>query len=115
MVEHSGAGYCHFPDDKDSGYDSRYFAGLVSERMVTKRIRGREMIVWEVRNKNIRNEPLDCRVYATGALEIFNPDLAKHAARMAGIHIPEKQKETSQVLKRKTSPRVKLLRSGVRM
>lgn len=115
MTEKPGAGFCHFPDDKDSGYDTRYFAGLVSERMITKRIRGREQIVWEVRNKNVRNEPLDCRVYATGALEIFNPDLAKHAARMAGIHIPENKKETSQVLKRKTSPRVKLLRSGVRM
>lgn len=115
MTEKTGAGYCHFPDDKNLGYDSRYFAGLVSERMITKRVRGRDVIVWEQRNKNIRNEPLDCRVYASGAIEIFNPDLAKHAARRAGVHIPERQKETSQVLKKIATPRVKLLRSGIRV
>ena len=63
------------------GYDTPYFKGLVSERMVIKRIRGKERIEWEPRSKGIRNEPLDVRVYATGALEIYNPDLEKRRER----------------------------------
>ena len=32
------------------------------------------MITQEPRSADIRNEPLDARVYATGALELFNPN-----------------------------------------
>jgi phage terminase large subunit GpA-like protein len=83
-VERPGPGYCHFPIDPKTnhrGYDAPYFKGLLSERMVVKRIRGRERIEWEPRSKGIRNEPLDVRVYATGALEILNPDLEKRRER----------------------------------
>ena len=73
-------GYCHFPKDKSTGYDEVYFAGLLSERMTIKRDRGREAVRWELRQGNIRNEPLDCRVYAMGAYEILNPDMRKYAA-----------------------------------
>ena len=73
-------GYCHFPDDKSTGYDEIYFAGLLSERMVMKRVNGREVIRWEQRDTKTRNEPLDCRVYAIGAFEIFSPDLKRYAA-----------------------------------
>ena len=73
-------GYCHFPARKDTGYDEVYFAGLLSERMVIRRSRGREVVRWEVRQDKARNEPLDCRVYAMGAFEILNPDLRKYAA-----------------------------------
>lgn len=72
-------GYCHFPSGGRSGYDEIYFAGLLSERMVIKRSRGREVVRWELRDDKTRNEPLDCRVYAMGAFEILNPDLRKHA------------------------------------
>ena len=80
-VERPGPGYCHFPREIKLGYDETYFKGLVSERMVTKRVRGKERIVWEPRSKNARNEPLDIRVYATGALEILNPDLERRKER----------------------------------
>ena len=73
-------GYCHFPKDKSTGYDEIYFAGLLSERMVIKRGRGRELVRWELRDTKTRNEPLDCRVYAMGAYEILNPDLRRYAA-----------------------------------
>ncbi len=76
-VEKHGAGYCHFPLDAKNGhrgYDSVYFKGLLSERMVVKRVKGRDTITWEPRSPGIRNEPLDTRVYATGALELFNPN-----------------------------------------
>jgi phage terminase large subunit GpA-like protein len=49
--------------------------------MVIKRVRGKERIEWEPRAKGIRNEPLDVRVYATGALEILNPDLERRGER----------------------------------
>lgn len=80
-TERPGPGYCHFPKKQELGYDKQYFAGLVSERMVVERVRGKERIKWEQRSKNIRNEPLDVRVYATGALEILNPDLVRRKER----------------------------------
>ena len=83
-VERPGPGYCHFPlevKNNHRGYDAPYFRGLVSERMVIKRVRGKERIEWEPRSKGIRNEPLDVRVYATGALEIYNPDLERRRER----------------------------------
>jgi len=76
-------GYCHFPKDKSTGYDEVYFAGLLSERMNLRRDGGREYVRWEVRDRNTRNEPLDCRVYAMGAFEILNPDLRKYAGANA--------------------------------
>lgn len=70
-------GYCHFPAGGKRGYDEEYFHGLMSERMVIKRVGGQERVTWEQRSARVRNEPLDCRVYATGALEILNPDLSR--------------------------------------
>ena len=46
--------------------------------MVVKRVKGRDTITWEPRSVGIRNEPLDTRVYATGALELFNPNFEMH-------------------------------------
>ena len=86
-VERPGPGYCHFPLEAKTGhrgYDPAYFKGLLSERMVMKRVRGRDTITWEPRSPGIRNEPLDARVYATGALELFNPNLEMHRQRRAG-------------------------------
>ena len=87
-IENHGAGYCHFPLDVKNGhrgYDEVYFKGLLSERMIIKRVRGRETITWEPRSKGIRNEPLDTRIYATGALELFNPNFEKHLSRRTEI------------------------------
>ena len=85
-VEHQGAGYCHFPLDakhNHRGYDAVYFKGLLSERMVVKRVKGKDTITWETRSPGLRNEPLDTRVYATGALELLNPNFEMHRQRRA--------------------------------
>ena len=82
-IEQPGAGYCHFPINENRGYDAVYFKGLLSERMVVKRVRGRNTTTWEPRAKGLRNEPLDTRVYATGALEIINPNLDRRAIERA--------------------------------
>ena len=120
-VESRGAGYCHFPLDAKHGhrgYDAAYFKGLLSERMVVKRVKGRDTITWEPRSVGIRNEPLDTRVYATGALELLNPNFEMHRKRRSRraetipipkLKIPEVQssregKETPQpAVKRKVS------------
>lgn len=62
-IEKPGPGYCHFPAERDHWW----FAGLVSERPIRKWHRGAARIVW-VHDRGVRNEPLDCRVYATAAL-----------------------------------------------
>jgi phage terminase large subunit GpA-like protein len=58
--EASPPGFCHWPE-----YDQEYFKGLASEQMVAKTVRGRLAYAWEKVHE--RNEPLDCRIYATAA------------------------------------------------
>lgn len=72
-LEDEGPGYCHFPRDSDCGYDAEYFKGLLSERQVREYRGGKVTVSWKKFHE--RNEPLDCRNYATAALEIVNPDL----------------------------------------
>ena len=62
-----GAGYCHFP----LAYSEEYFKQLTAEKVVTKYRKGFAYREW-VKTRP-RNEALDCRVYATAALEILNP------------------------------------------
>jgi phage terminase large subunit GpA-like protein len=82
-VEAEGPGYCHYPaetysDDGERvrGYGREYFAGLTSERRVERIHLGKKYHTWVKKYGAVRNEPLDCRVYATAALEIRNPDLS---------------------------------------
>jgi phage terminase large subunit GpA-like protein len=58
-----GAGYMHFPSDRDINY----FAQLTAERSVTKVVAGQRYRVWEL-PRGKANEALDCRVYAYAAL-----------------------------------------------
>lgn len=68
-------GYCHFPLNKEKGYDEAYFIGLTSEYKKPKRVNGLIRYEWVKRSSNVRNEPLDLRNYALAALRILNPDL----------------------------------------
>ncbi|XWN32167.1 MAG: phage terminase large subunit family protein [Devosia sp.] len=58
-----GPGYCHFPHDRDAPY----FTGLTAEKNVTRYVKGVAKREWVLKSE--LNEPLDCRVYATAALE----------------------------------------------
>lgn len=77
--DEEGPDYCHYPreltfsDGELRGYNEDYFRGLTSERRITKMAGGRVYSVWVNRGSYRRNEALDCRVYATAALEIRNP------------------------------------------
>lgn len=59
----AGPGFCHFPADRPLPW----FQGLTSERPVRRYVRGHAKIEWHLPS-HARNEPLDCRVYATAAL-----------------------------------------------
>ena len=84
-LEEDGPGYCHFPKDEKGkpysprGYDEQYFKGLTAERQVMRYKQGKAYFAWELKDKgeHRRNEPLDCRNYATAAIEITNLPLKK--------------------------------------
>ena len=76
-------GYCHFPLD----YDMAYFQQLTAERLVRKMHRGFSKYEWTLK-PNARNEALDCRVYATAALDHIAP------ARSLLIARPDKVRAT---------------------
>ena len=90
-----GAGYCHFPDDRSD----EYFKQLASsEKIVTKFHKGfprREFV-----KTRTRNEALDCRVYAIGALSILNLNLNVISDRIQN----EKINKTDEPPKRPIRP-----------
>jgi phage terminase large subunit GpA-like protein len=58
-----GAGFCHFPLDRDAAY----FEQLTAERLRTRYVKGFAQLYWW-KPDGRRNEALDCRVYAYAAL-----------------------------------------------
>ena len=90
-----GAGYCHFPDNRSD----EYFKQLASsEKIVTKFHKGfprREFV-----KTRTRNEALDCRVYAIGALSILNLNLNVISDRIQN----EKINKTDEPPKRPIRP-----------
>lgn len=69
-IKEPGPGYCHFTERVN---DLTYFEGLTAEKVVTKFLHGFPRRVWQKAERD-RNEPLDCRNYATAALEILKPN-----------------------------------------
>ena len=94
-ISEVGAGYCHFPDDRSD----EYFKQLASsEKIVTKFHKGfprREFV-----KTRTRNEALDCRVYAIGALSILNLNLNVISDRIQN----EKINKTEEPTKRPVRP-----------
>jgi phage terminase large subunit GpA-like protein len=80
-LDNPGPGHCHFPREPERGYDRVYFDGLLSEQRVVKQRGGSRKVEWK--KLRDRNEPLDCRVYATAALEILSPNLELLAEQVA--------------------------------
>ena len=60
-------GFCHFPM-----YAEAWFQGLTAEELKKKVVRGFPRYHWE--KVRPRNEPLDCRVMARGALAVLGAD-----------------------------------------
>ena len=64
-ITEPGPGYCHWP--AADCYGPMYFAGLTSEQVRVRKVRGYDVREWH-KPAGVRNEPLDCRVYALAAL-----------------------------------------------
>lgn len=76
-------GYCSYPADRDD----EYFRGLTAEKLVTRFVKGFKRQEW-VKQGRVRNEPFDCRVYATAALEMLQIDLnAQRRANMRSLMV----------------------------
>lgn len=73
-IQEPGPKYFHFPKEEGRGYDQIYFKGLISERQVWRKQKGRIVSTWENIAKDKRNEPLDLRVYGLAALRLLNPN-----------------------------------------
>jgi phage terminase large subunit GpA-like protein len=87
-VAEKGPGYCHFPID-DTKYGEDYFKQLLSERPVANK---KGVRVWQKIKEGLRNEALDCRVYARAALAILNPPMISLAREWRKrIELHEKQ------------------------
>ena len=90
-LEKEGPGYCHFPKEENKGYDEKYFKGLTAEKKVLEYKKGRPYFAWKVKDKGVhkRNEALDCRNYATAAIEITNLPLKKPEEKKAAAGKPK--------------------------
>ncbi|MDF2908372.1 MAG: phage terminase large subunit family protein, partial [Herbinix sp.] len=102
-IAEPGPGYCHFPNNRERGYDQTYMQGITSEEKVQRLVKNKMKIVW-VKKAGVRNEPLDLRNYAYAAVEILNPNWA---------NLERKVENGINYMKRSSSP-VKKRVSGVR-
>ena len=68
-----------------------------------KTTNGRTKWAWEKISEHIRNEPLDCRVYALAAFRVLDPDLDAVAARLREAPSGEPKPQPQ----RKARPKVK--------
>lgn len=87
QAKEGNGGYCHFPANDSLGYDEDYMKGIVSEyKTVEKNKEGRLVVKWK-KDSGVRNEPLDCRNYATAAVELLNPNFESLEKKInAGIN-----------------------------
>ena len=88
-IEKSGAGYWHFPIERDQ----EWFNQITSEVVKTKYVKGRPVRSWQPRKEGQATEGLDCRVYAFAALRglvrNWKLDLNKLAHKLAEIPLRE--------------------------
>lgn len=94
-VTEPGPCYCHFPLDKDAGYDRMYFRGLLSEVKVEEFKRnGGIRTRWKKKQGVQRNEPLDLFNYNHAAKELINPNFDVLEKKLSqGINYMQKTPE----------------------
>lgn len=94
-TKEAGPNYCHFPLSYSTDEAmSEYFEGLTSEKCIVKHVRGGRKKVW-IKDTTVRNEPLDCRVYALAARKsIQRTDLKAYKERLdKRVEQSQEQKE----------------------
>jgi len=103
-VQDYGQRYQHFPNNPDV-YNKKYFKGLTSEKLVTKRVSGKDKLQWET-PEGLRNEPIDVRAYALVAAMASSVNLGVRATRKYPLATrfltfwKEPKTETSKVIAR---------------
>lgn len=98
QIAEYGPGYCHFPSDRDD----EFFQQLCAEELRTRYVRGYERREWFLTRR--RNEALDCRVYATAALNIL-PATTLGARELARKRADEPDKETEEKTIQRAHPK----------
>ena len=78
-LEKVGAGYCHFPHDREK----EWYKQLTAEKLIVRYLKGQPIREWHKPDR-ARNEALDCRVYALAALKIMQPNLKRVTERVQG-------------------------------
>lgn len=102
-IKEAGEGYCHFPVNDYRGYDQIYFKGLISEKIVYVKQKGRTVPQWKKISENSRNEPLDMRNYAYAALKLLNVDFSVLEKRHNEAAVSRNKPESAKpVRKRRT-------------
>lgn len=96
--QRGGAGYCHFPPDRDA----EYFQQLTAEKLLTRYVKGQPIREWHKPDR-ARNEALDCRVYALVALKIMQPSFKRLAERY-GVTVEGEVAERRRKLKSLPKP-----------
>lgn len=95
-----GAGFCHFPDDRDD----QYFRGLTCEVVQTRFHKGFPIRYWK-KPDSARNEPLDCRVLAYAALCSLTINWATIAKRRrVSAHVEPLPEQPSEHVAAEPSP-----------
>ena len=93
-MEKPGPQFFHFPLDDDHmgkrGYDQLYFKGIIAEQRKVVHRGGMIQIIWEPIKRDIRNEPLDLRVYNLACLKTILPHINLiQTATQLGVTVPE--------------------------
>ena len=110
-VQEPGPNYAHFPRG-DNGYDSTFFSGLLSEKLVLTRSRGRDRWEWQKLPGHQRNEALDCRNYANAALKTLDPDMDAVERRLRGIPEPTGANSAKRPAQKRTAKSRQLTGGG---
>jgi phage terminase large subunit GpA-like protein len=108
QVKTPGPSYCHFPKNED--YDVEYFKGLISERLVPHKNKGKTTLDWEKVSSDVRNEPFDLRNYARAAVKLMQPVYEKWEERLKEVR--NAGGITPQTV-RKASPPKRVISSGL--
>lgn len=109
-MEKPGPQFFHFPLDDDHmgkrGYDQLYFKGIIAEKKEVVYRGGLAKIVWKPIKRDIRNEPLDLRVYNLACWKSVQPyiNLIKMAESL-GVAVPEYAKPKQEEHRGKITPK----------
>ncbi len=110
-IVESGAGYWHFPIERDA----KWFAQITSEIVKTKYVKGRPIRQWVPRKEGSQTEGLDCRVYAFAALRglirNWKLDLNKAVENLQKIPLKNPNVQDQQKFQTTNMRRVRKVRS----